>query len=231
MTTLQKSSEKTSETSSEGPETAPRPVPDMKLEVIVVPVSDADRAKDFYTRLGWREDADVTTSDDFRVLQFTPPGSGCSVIFGNGISSATPGSAQGLHLIVSDVEAARAALVERGVAVSEVFHDVGGIFHHAGAAGRVAGPAADRGSYGSFASFEDPDGNGWVFQEVTSRLPGRVDPASTVFSSADDLSAALRRAAAAHGEHEARTGHEDPAWPDWYAVYMVRERTGETLPS
>ena len=204
---------------------------DMKLEVIVIPVSDADRAKEFYTRLGWRQDADLATSDEFRVLQFTPPGSGASIIFGTGLSAAAPGSVQGLHLVVSDIEAARAALVQRGVEVSEVFHDVGGVFHHAGTAGRVPGPDPHRNSYGSFASFEDPDGNGWVFQEITARLPGRVDPAATTFSSATDLSAALRRAAAAHGEHEARTGAEDPQWPDWYAGYMVAEQAGEPLPS
>ncbi len=204
---------------------------DMKLEVIVIPVSDADRAKEFYTRLGWRQDADLATSDEFRVLQFTPPGSGTSIIFGTGLSAAAPGSVQGLHLVVSDIEAARAALVQRGVDVSEVFHDVGGVFHHAGTAGRVPGPDPHRNSYGSFASFEDPDGNGWVFQEITTRLPGRVDPAATTFSSATDLSAALRRAAAAHGEHEARTGAEDPQWPDWYAGYMVAEQAGEPLPS
>jgi catechol 2,3-dioxygenase-like lactoylglutathione lyase family enzyme len=204
---------------------------DMKLEVIVIPVSDADRAKEFYTRLGWRQDADLATSDEFRVLQFTAPGSGTSIIFGTGLSAAAPGSVQGLHLVVSDIEAARAALVQRGIDVSEVFHDVGGVFHHAGTVGRVPGPDPHRNSYGSFASFEDPDGNGWVFQEITTRLPGRVDPAATTFSSATDLAAALRRAAAAHGEHEARTGAEDPQWPDWYARYMVAEQAGEPLPS
>ena len=204
---------------------------DMKLEVVVIPVSDADRAKDFYTRLGWRQDADIATSEEFRVLQFTPPGSGTSIIFGTGLSAATPGSAQGLHLVVSDIAAARAALVQRGVEVSEIFHDVGGIFHHAGSTGRAPGPDPQHNSYGSFASFEDPDGNGWVFQEITTRLPGRVDPAATTFSSATDLSAALRRAAAAHGEHEARTGAEDPQWPDWYADYLVAEQAGEPLPT
>ena len=160
-----------------------------------------------------------------------PPGSGTSIIFGTGLSAAAPGSVQGLHLVVSDIEAARAALVQRGIDVSEVFHDVGGVFHHAGTVDRVPGPDPHRNSYGSFASFEDPDGNGWVFQEITTRLPGRVDPAATTFSSATDLSAALRRAAAAHGEHEARTGAEDPQWPDWYAGYMVAEQAGEPLPS
>jgi catechol 2,3-dioxygenase-like lactoylglutathione lyase family enzyme len=206
-------------------------VPDMKLEVIVIPVSDVDRAKEFYGRLGWREDADFATSDDFRVVQFTPPGSGSAIIFGTGITSAVPGSVEGLHLVVSDLDATRNALTERDISVSEIFHDVGGIFHHAGVEGRVAGPDPHHNSYASFAAFEDPDGNGWVFQEVTTRLAGRLDPASTTFSSTADLSAALQRAAAAHGEHEKRTGQEDPQWPDWYATYMVHEQSGEALPS
>ena len=203
----------------------------MKLEVVVIPVSDVDRAKRFYGSLGWRLDADVVTGDDFRVVQFTPPGSGSSIIFGKNVTSAEPGSAQGLHLIVSDIGAARDELVGRGVEVSEVFHDVGGVFHHAGVDGRVSGPDPDRRSYGSFASFSDPDGNGWLFQEVTTRLPGRIDRAATTFASASDLASALRRAAAAHGRHEERTGEADPNWPDWYAEYMVREQGGEELPS
>jgi catechol 2,3-dioxygenase-like lactoylglutathione lyase family enzyme len=146
---------------------------DMKLEVVVVPVSDVDKAKQFYTALGWRQDADFVVGDHFRVVQLTPPGSHCSIIFGTGITSAAPGSAQGLHLVVSDVEAARAELVEQGAEVSEVFHDAGGVFHHAGTDGRVPGPDPDRRSYASFASFNDPDGNGWVLQEITTRLPGR----------------------------------------------------------
>jgi catechol 2,3-dioxygenase-like lactoylglutathione lyase family enzyme len=145
----------------------------MKLEVVVLPVADVDRAKDFYEALGWREDADFTSGDDFRVVQLTPPGSACSVIFGTGITSAEPGSAQGLHLVVSDIEAARAELAGQGAEISEVFHDEGGVFHHAGTAGRVSGPAPDRQSYGSFASFSDPDGNAWFLQEITTRLPGR----------------------------------------------------------
>ncbi len=164
-------------------------------------------------------------------MQLTPPGSPCSIIFGTGVTSAAPGSAQGLHLIVSDIEAAREELVEHGANVSEVFHDAGGVFHHAGRTGRVSGPDPERRSYGSFASFEDPDGNGWLLQEITTRLPGRIDPAATSFASAGDLSTALQRAAAAHGEHEARIGREDPNWPDWYAEYMVREQAGEELPS
>jgi catechol 2,3-dioxygenase-like lactoylglutathione lyase family enzyme len=223
VTSVQERSDQTQTTSSA--------VPDMKLEVIVIPVSDVDRAKEFYTRLGWREDADFATSDAFRVLQFTPPGSGTAVIFGTGLSSAEPGSVEGLHLVVSDLDATRAVLVERGIDVSEIFHDAGGVFHHAGTEGRVAGPDPQRTSYGSFASFADPDGNGWVFQEITNRLPGRLDPSTTTFSSVADLSAALQRAAAAHGEHEARTGQEDAQWPDWYATYMVNEQSGEALPS
>lgn len=199
---------------------------DMNLEVVVVSVSDVDRAKDFYKRLGWREDADFATSPDFRVVQVTPPGSACSVIFGTGLTSAAPGSADGLQLVVSDIEAARAELEERGAQVSEVFHDAGGVFHHAGDTARVPGPAPDRTSYGSFASFDDPDGNGWVLQEVTTRLPGRVTPAPAAYESVADLADSLRRAAAAHGKHEAETGQPDPDWPDWYAQHMLDERTG-----
>jgi catechol 2,3-dioxygenase-like lactoylglutathione lyase family enzyme len=202
---------------------------DMALEVIVIPVSDADRAKEFYRSLGWRLDADVAAGDDFRLVQFTPPGSGCSIQFGTSLTSAAPGSAQGLYLIVSDIGAVRDDLVAHGVKVSEVFHEgTGGARFHD--VGRVAGPSPDRSSYGSFASFSDPDGNGWLFQEVTTRLPGRIDPATTSYASASDLAGALRRAAAAHGEHEKRTGQADPNWPDWYADYMVREQAGDELP-
>ncbi len=146
---------------------------DMKLEVVVVPVSDVDKAKDFYQGLGWRLDANFSTGPDFRVVQLTPPGSACSIIFGTGITTAAPGSAQGLQLTVTDIEAARAELASRGAEVSEVFHDAGGVFHHAGTEGRVPGPAPDHKSYGSFASFSDPDGNGWLLQEITTRRPGR----------------------------------------------------------
>ena len=197
---------------------------DMRLEVVVVPVADVDRAKNFYQALGWREDADFAVGADFRVVQLTPPGSACSVIFGTGVTSATPGSADGLQLVVGDIEAARAELASRGADVSEVFHDAGGVFHHAGTEGRVAGPASDRQSYGSFASFNDPDGNNWFVQEVTTRLPGRVTPVPAAYDSAVDLAEALRRAAAAHGKHEEETGQADPDWPDWYAQYMVDER-------
>jgi len=204
---------------------------DTKLEVVVIPVSDVDRAKRFYAGLGWRLDADVITGDDFRVVQFTPPGSPCSIIFGTGVTSAQPGSAQGLHLVVSDIEAARAEFVERGVDVSELFHDVGGVFHHAGREGRVSGPDAKRRSYASFASFSDPDGNGWLFQEVTVRLPGRVQAEDTTFGSSSELASALRRAAAAHGEHETRTGQHDANWPDWYAEYIRGDQAGKQPPS
>ncbi|MFB4307388.1 VOC family protein [Actinomadura sp. GTD37] len=206
-------------------------VMDMKLEVVVVPVSDVDRAKDFYTGLGWRLDADVATGKDFRVVQVTPPGSPASVIFGTSVTAQAPGTAEGLHLIVNDIDAARKELERLGAEPGEVFHDAGGVFHHAGAEARVPGPAPQRGSYGSFLSFGDPDGNGWVLQEITTRLPGRLDPAVTAFSSTADLAAALRRAADAHGAHEARTGAEDPDWPGWYADYMVREQAGAELPT
>jgi catechol 2,3-dioxygenase-like lactoylglutathione lyase family enzyme len=203
---------------------------DLKLEVVVIPVADVDRAKKFYGNLGWRLDADFPFDNGFRVVQFTPPGSGCSVQFGTKITPAAPGSAHGLYLIVSGIEAARAELVARGVAVSEVFHAgaPGAQFQPDGTSGRVSGPAPDHATYSSFATFSDPDGNGWLLQEVTTRLPGRVDPAATSFGR--DLASALRRAAAAHGEHEKRIGEADPNWPDWYAEYMVREQAGEPLP-
>jgi predicted enzyme related to lactoylglutathione lyase len=199
---------------------------DMKLEVAVLPVSDVDRSKQFYAeQLGWRLDADFTADDGLRVVQVTPPGSEASVIFGDQVTSAEPGSVEGLQLTVTDIEAARAELVGAGVDASEVFHDVGGVFHHGGTDGRVSGPAADRTSYGSFASFDDPDGNGWILQEITTRLPGRVAAQSSA-----ELAEALKRAAAAHGEHEKRTGEADADWPEWYAEYMVREAAGEALP-
>jgi catechol 2,3-dioxygenase-like lactoylglutathione lyase family enzyme len=207
---------------------------DMKFEVVVIPVSDVDRAKEFYGRLGWRLDADYDNGDDFRVIQFTPPGSGCSVIFGKNVTAAAPGSAQGLYLIVSGIEAARDELVAHGVDATEVFHDAGGVCAGTGQPYlfgrlRVSGRDPEHRSYRSFVSFSDPDGNGWLLQEVTTRLPGRV-AGGTTYASAGDLSQALRRAAAAHGQHEARTGQADPNWPDWYAEYMVREQAGEELP-
>jgi catechol 2,3-dioxygenase-like lactoylglutathione lyase family enzyme len=206
---------------------------DMKLEVIVIPVSDVDRAKEFYGRLGWRLDADYDSGKDFRVIQFTPPGSGCSVIFGKNVTAAAPGSAQGLYLIVSDIEAARGELVGRGVEISDVFHpgdvNAGADEPYLFGRLRVSGRDPERRSYRSFASFRDPDGNGWLFQEITTRLPGRV-AGDTTYASAGDLAGALRRAAAAHGEHEKRIGKADANWPDWYAEYMVREQAGEELP-
>ena len=209
--------------------------PDMKLEVVVIPVSDVDRAKEFYGKLGWRLDADYDNGKDFRVIQFTPPGSGCSVIFGKNVTAAAPGSAQGLYLIVADIDAARDNLLRSGVKVSNVFH--GGDDVYAGPDEpyifgriRVDGPAPEHRSYRSCASFSDPDGNGWLFQEVTTRLPGRIDATATSFASANDLASALRRAEAAHGEHEKRLGHRDDNWPDWYAAYMVASQSGEELP-
>jgi catechol 2,3-dioxygenase-like lactoylglutathione lyase family enzyme len=205
---------------------------DLKLEAVVIPVADVDRAKEFFGKLGWRLDADFPFDNGFRVVQFTPPGSGCSIQFGTNITSAKPGSAQGLYLIVSGIEAAREELVARGVAVSEVFHagTPGAQFQPKGTNGRVGGPAADHASYGSFATFSDPDGNGWLLQEVTTRLPGRVDRAETAFASPRDLASALRRAETAHGQHEKRTGERDANWPDLYAEYMVAEQAGKELP-
>jgi catechol 2,3-dioxygenase-like lactoylglutathione lyase family enzyme len=197
----------------------------MKLEVIAIPVSDVERARRFYGSLGWRLDADFVVGDG-RLIQFTPPGSSCSIHFGTGITAAVPGSAQGLFLVVSDIEAAHAELVGRGVDVSEVFHRAG--------PGKppVSGPHPERRSYFSHATFRDPDGNTWLLQEVTSRLPGRVDAKGTTFTSSTELASALRRAAAAHGEHEKRTGkHDTVGWPDWYAEYIVAEQGGKTLPS
>jgi catechol 2,3-dioxygenase-like lactoylglutathione lyase family enzyme len=221
-----------SETATEDPRA--RTV-DMKLEVVVIPVSDVDRAKRFYSNLGWRLDADFAAGNDWRVMQFTPPGSGCSVIFGKNVTAAAPGAAQGLYLIVSDIKDAHDELLRCGVEISEVFHDAGDV--HAGADEpylfgrlRVSGPDPDHRSYRSYASFSDPDGNGWLLQEVTARLPGRVDADDTTFTSPTELAAALRRAEAAHGEHEKRLGHRDADWPDWYADYIVREQGGKPLP-
>ena len=205
---------------------------DEKLEVVVIPVSDVDRAKEFYGSLGWRLDADVARGDNFRLVQLTPPGSGCSIQFGTGLTSAAPGSAQDLYLTVSDIGAARAGLVAGGVEASEVFHEgAPGARFHDGTKGRLSGAAPAGSSYGSFVSFSDPDGNGWLFQEVTTRLPGRVDPAATSFGSASDLADAMRRASAAHGQHEKRIGKADADWPDWYARYMVAEQAGTELPT
>jgi catechol 2,3-dioxygenase-like lactoylglutathione lyase family enzyme len=197
---------------------------DMKLEVALIPVSDVDRAKEFYTRLGWRLDDDIVMGSDFRVVQFTPPGSGSSISFGKGVTAAAPGSFRG-GLIVSDIEAAHKELVARGINASEVFH--GSPFSPAG---RINGPDPERQSYRSYVSFEDPDGNAWIVQEVTRRAPGRIDPATTTFASANDLASAMRRAAAAHGEHEKRNGKRDANWPEWYAAYLAAEQAGTELP-
>jgi catechol 2,3-dioxygenase-like lactoylglutathione lyase family enzyme len=218
------------------PELSTSPSADWKLEVVVIPVSNVDRAKAFYARLGWRLDADFTSGNDWRVIQFTPPGSACSVIFGTNVTAAAPGSVRGLYLIVSDLEAARRDLLDRGVEVSAPFHGAGDV--HVGpdepylfGSVRLSGADPNRGSYSSFASFSDPDGNGWLFQEVTTRLPGRVAGRATTFASQTELAAALRRAAAAHGEHERRTGGHDESWAEWYADYVVREQAGQPLPS
>jgi predicted enzyme related to lactoylglutathione lyase len=205
---------------------------DFKLEVVVIPVADVDRAKKFYGDIGWRLDADFPFDNGFRIVQFTPPGSGCSIQFGTKVTSSAPGSAQSNYLVVSDIAAAQGELVSRGVNVSEVFHAgaPGADFQPEGSSTRLSGPAPDRTSYGSYATFSDPDGNSWLLQEVTSRLPGRVEQAGTSFASANDLSSALRRAEAAHGEHEKRIGHADANWPAWYAAYMVAEQAGGKLP-
>jgi catechol 2,3-dioxygenase-like lactoylglutathione lyase family enzyme len=188
---------------------------DMKLEVTVIPVSDVDRAKQFYESLGWKLDADFVRVDGSRAVQFTPPGSPSSIQLGTGHSLP-------LLLVVNDIEAARAELIARGVDVSEVFHR--------GSQGRIAGPDPERPSYGSLATFNDPDSNVWLIQQVTRRLPGRVSGGQTTFTSPTDLAAALRRAATAHGEHEKRTGGRDTNWPDWYAEHIVREQNGQQLP-
>jgi catechol 2,3-dioxygenase-like lactoylglutathione lyase family enzyme len=223
----------TDEQSRETGRTAAKGSVDLKLEVVVIPVADADRSKEFYAGLGWRLDADFSFDNGYRVVQFTPPGSQCSVQFGTHITGAPPGSAHGLYLIVSDIGAGRDDLVNRGAKVSEVFHSgaPGAQLDPEGVGNRVNGPDPDHKSYSSFATFEDPDGNGWLLQEVTDRLPGRVDPTVTAFDSAGDLAAAMRRASSAHGEHEKRIGRADPDWPDWYAEYMVREQNGQELPT
>jgi catechol 2,3-dioxygenase-like lactoylglutathione lyase family enzyme len=196
---------------------------DLKLEVVVIPVSDVTRARDFYVGLGWRLDADLVYGAGIRVVQVTPPGSLCSVIFGTTATSAPPGSARGLYLVVSDIDAARTELITHGVDVSIVFHrDSNGA--------QVPGPNPGNRSYATYASFSDPDGNGWLLQEITERLPGRVD-SRPAFASASDLANALRRAEAAHGQHEAKTGQRDANWPSWYAEYLTREQAGEALPS
>jgi catechol 2,3-dioxygenase-like lactoylglutathione lyase family enzyme len=199
---------------------------DLKLEVLAIPVADVDRAKRFYgDALGWRLDGEFIVGDSFRALQYTPPGSPCSIHFGKGVTPAAPGSARGLFLIVTDVVAARAELVDRGIKVSEVFHITG--------PGQppINGPDPQRHSYASYAAFEDPDGNGWLLQEVTQRLPGRVDAAETEYASQTDLANAMRRAETAHGEYEKRLGQRHADWPSWYAAYMIAEQHGKPLPT
>ncbi|MEJ3404921.1 VOC family protein [Rathayibacter sp. YIM 133350] len=202
--------------------------PEFALEVVVIPVSDVDRAKAFYAGLGWRLDVDLAIASDYRVVEFTPPGSPTSIIFGSGVTEAEPGSVRGLQLVTSDIEAARRDLEANGAQVGEVWHDASGVFRHGGARERVPGPAAERRSYGSWIAFEDPDGNEWLVQEITERIPGRI--VRTRYGSAAELARALRAAAQAHGAHEARIGHEDAGWPEWYAEYMVRAATGQELP-
>jgi catechol 2,3-dioxygenase-like lactoylglutathione lyase family enzyme len=210
-----------------------QPVEDLKLEAVVIPVSDVDRAKDFYAGLGWRLDADFAFDNGFRVVQFNPPGSPAAVQFGTQITTAETGSAQGLYLVVSDVQAARDQLAALGVEISEVFNPVepGAQFEPGTQSGRATGRAPEDASYGSFADFADPDGNTWLLQEVTTRLAGRSNTSATSFTSVHDLEQALIRAATAHGEHEARNGGvRDEQWPTWYASYMVAERSGTDLP-
>ena len=197
---------------------------DLQLEVDLIPVSDVDRAKEFYQHLGWRLDADDAPTKNLRIVQFTPPGSGCSVTFGKGLTAAAPGSAAA-GLIVSDIEAAHGELIRRGIDASDMWH--GEPFPPEA---RVPGPDPNHTSYGSFFSFNDPDGNTWLVQEVTTRLPGRIDSVRTTFASTSDLASAMRRAAAAHGEHEKRNGQRDGNWPDWYAAYMAAEQAGAELP-
>lgn len=200
---------------------------DLKLEVIVLPVSDVDRAKSFYQKLNFRLDADFTAPDGLRVVQMTPPGSPASIIFGKDLTDAAPGSVQGLHLVVDDIEIARAELAAQGAPIGDIFHDAGGVFHHAGTQQRLPGLAPGRKSYGSFASFADPDGNGWVLQEIQTRLPGRVDaPAGALDQAAATATILelLKKAAEAHGIHEKNdlNGVYDTNWPEWYAAHIVK---------
>lgn len=191
----------------------------MKLEAIVIPVSDVERAAQFYRKLGWRQDV---TPPGSGIFQFTPHGSACSIQFGGSLTSATPGSAQRTYLIVSDIEAARESLIAAGIEAGEIFHF--------GPNGPVSGPDPAHATYSSFATFSDPDGNSWLLQEITTRLPGRVDSGETSYGSVSDLVSALQRASVAHGKHEERIGGRDENWPDWYAAYMAAEQTGGELP-
>jgi predicted enzyme related to lactoylglutathione lyase len=225
----------TQEMQSNGVASGPRTAKvDLKFEVVVIPVSDVDRAKEFYASLGWRLDIDSGVHGDYRLVQFTPPGSSCSIIFGKNVTQAAPGTVQGLYLIVSDIEAAIEELVGLGVEIIGPFHGDNGNYDGPDepflfGRSRVGGPAPDHGSYRSYASFHDPDGNGWLLQEVTTRLPGHMDPTSTSFVSVNDLAAALRRATAAHSQLEGRIGDADKDWSYWCAKYMVAEQSGEKL--
>lgn len=216
--------------SSTTDQAAARARPDTKLEVVVIPVSDVGRSLEFYMRLGWRLDGDFAIGNG-RLIQVTPPGSQCSVIFGTGVSPSVPGSAQFLFLVVPNIEAARQELIDKGIEASEIFHDRNGGYNFFDPAARASGPDPDRRSYASFVTFRDPDGNGWLLQEVTTRFAGRVDASETRFASTWDLASAMRRAAEAHGKHEKRIGSADANWPDWYAAYMVAEQAGTELPS
>jgi catechol 2,3-dioxygenase-like lactoylglutathione lyase family enzyme len=209
------------------------PVVDLKLEAVVIPVADPDLSKAFYEGLGWRLDADFAFDNGFRVIQFTPPGSNASVQFGSRITSAAPGSAAGLYLIVSDIQAAHDELTRLGVQISDVFHPgTPGAQFRSDLDERVSGPAPEHATYGSFATFGDPDDNKWLVQEVTERLPGRLNPAETTFASTTDLANAMRRASIAHDGHEQRAGGGyDVNWPDWYASYMVAEQAGTEIPT
>ena len=211
---------RTQEISSNGATTATLAKTDMKMEVMIVSVSDVDRSKEFYLKLGWRLDADFTFPG-LRVIQVTPHGSACSLQFGTNLTPATPGSGKG-YIIVSDIEAARNALLAAGVQAGEFFH--------LGPNGPAPGLDPERRTYRSRAEFKDPDGNSWVLQEISSRLPGRVEPGATSFTSASDLASALKHAALAHGQHEARSGQRDENWPDWYAAFMTAEQSGQKLP-
>jgi catechol 2,3-dioxygenase-like lactoylglutathione lyase family enzyme len=204
---------------------------DLKLEAIVIPVSDVDRAFAFYSELGWRVDADIMTADGGRILQFTPPGSACSILLGTGLTPSAPGSTQFVHLVVSDISAAQAELVARGGNPSDVFHDAGGGYNRFDLSVRAGGPDPERRTYASFVTFSDPDGNGYVLQEITTRLEGRIDTGVTSYTSKRDLTEALRRAASAHGQHEAKLGAADPDWPAWYAAYLAAEQAGGSLPA
>jgi catechol 2,3-dioxygenase-like lactoylglutathione lyase family enzyme len=192
---------------------------DMKLEVVVIPVSDVDRAKAFYEKLGFHLDIDLVVRDDFRIVQFTPPGSDASIHIGKGITSAPPGSLQNIYLIVSDIEKAREDVAGRGVKVSEIFHR--------GPSGPIAGPSPEHADYSSFATFSDPDGNSWLLQEIHKRLPGRVSSQLLDAEMTDVLLSALQNAAAAHGLHEKELGRPDPDWPKWYANHMTTALTGD----